>query len=57
MYLGIPEVAAMFKELESKCTQADSHFVLAADFAELMEIIERSWLQAKIEMDCLKKAV
>ena len=57
MYLGIPDVAAMFKDMESKCTQVENHFVLAAEFAELMQIIERSYLHAKNEMEFLKKAV
>ena len=57
MYLGIPGVAAMFKDLESKCSQVDSHFALATDFAELMQTVERSCLQAKNEMEYLRKAV
>ena len=57
MYLGIPEVAEMFKNLESKCSRVDNHFALSADFAELMETMERSCLEAKQEMECLKQAV
>jgi hypothetical protein len=57
MYLGIPEVATMFKDLEKKCAQVDSHFALAVEFADLMQTIERSCLQARNEMEYLKKAV
>lgn len=57
MYLGIPQVAAMFKDLELKCTQQDNHFSLSTDFAELMEAVEGSWLQATNEMEYFRKAV
>jgi predicted SnoaL-like aldol condensation-catalyzing enzyme len=56
MYLGVPEVAAMFKSLEAKCSEVDNHFALSADFADLMQTMERSCLQAKNEMEYLKKA-
>lgn len=57
MYLGIPEVAVMFKNLESRCTEEDNHFALSPDFAELMQDVERSRVQVQIEMKYLKKAV
>ncbi len=57
MYLGIPEVADMFKALETKCTQVDNQYALANDFAELMQTIERSCSEAQHEMEYLRKAV
>ena len=44
MYLGLPEVAGIFNNLELKCSRGDNHFSLAKDFAELMETIEGCWL-------------
>ena len=57
MYLGIPAMAAKFKDLEQKCSQADTHFSIAADFTELMQAVEKSWVQATIEMESFRKAV
>jgi hypothetical protein len=57
MYLGIPQVAAMFKNLELKCSQLDNHFSLSKDFSELMQAVEGSWLQATNEMEHFRKAV
>lgn len=57
MYLGIPEVADMFKNLELKCSGNDNHFSLSNDFKELMQAVEASWLQATSEMENLRKAV
>jgi HPt (histidine-containing phosphotransfer) domain-containing protein len=57
MYLGLPEVATQFKSLELKCSQAENHYSLSKDFAELMQTVEISWHQAKNEMDYIKNAV
>ena len=57
MYLGLPDVALMFKTLEQKCTQVVAHFSLSKEFAELMQTVEGSWLETKNEMQFLKKAV
>ena len=57
MYLGIPQVANMFKSLELKCAQHDNHFSLSNEFAELMQAVEGSWLQATHEMEYFRKAV
>jgi hypothetical protein len=57
MYLGLPEVAAKFKNLELKCFQAESHFSLSNDFAELMDTVEIGWQHAKNELDNIKNAV
>lgn len=40
MYLGLPQVAGMFKELEHKCAQAGNHFTIAEDFSVLMQTME-----------------
>jgi hypothetical protein len=57
MYLGIPQVAAMFKDLELKCSGLDNHFALSKDFSELMQAVEESWQQAANEMEHFRKAV
>ncbi len=57
MYLGIPLVAGMFKDMELKCSLGGNHFSLSADFKRLMGAVEESWLQVADETDCLKKAV
>ncbi len=57
MYLGIPQVAGSFKNLELKCSEVDTHFSIATDFAELMQAVERSWVQATIEMESFREAV
>jgi hypothetical protein len=51
----MPEVADMFKALELKCSQGDNHFVLTADFAELMKAVESSWLQVSNELAYTRK--
>ncbi len=56
-YLGMPAVAEMFKELERKSTQADHHYVIAADFNELMQVVEQGYQQVLLEMECYKKAI
>ena len=57
MYLGIPSVAGMFKELEHKCSQADNYFLVADDFKNLMQLVEESWQQVVYEMEYFKRAV
>lgn len=57
MYLGMPQVAGKFKDLELKCFQVDNHFSIASDFDELMQAVEGGWLLAKNEMECFNKAV
>jgi HPt (histidine-containing phosphotransfer) domain-containing protein len=57
MYLGLPEVAALFKSLEQKCAQVDNHFSVSKDFEELVQILDGSWMKVKNEMEHLKKAV
>jgi hypothetical protein len=57
MYLGMPQVADMFKGLELKCSGIDNHFSLSNDFKELMQAVEAGWLQATNEMKNYKKAV
>ena len=57
MYLGLPDVAAQFKSMELKCSQAESHYSLSKDFAELMEFVEIGWQHAKNEMDYIKNEV
>jgi hypothetical protein len=56
MYLGLPEVAGIFNNLEIKCSQAESHFSLSKDFAELMQTVEGSWFHAKKELENLQSA-
>ena len=56
MYLGLPEVAGVFNNLEIKCARVDNHFSLARDFAELMQTVEGSWFHAKKEMENLQAA-
>jgi len=57
MYLGLPEVAAMFKSLEQRCTEVDIHFALSKDFAELVKTVDGCWMRIRNEMEYLKKAV
>jgi hypothetical protein len=57
MYLGLPDVATAVKTLEKKCLESDNHFTLSKEFAELMEIVDGSWMTVKNEMEYLKKAV
>jgi hypothetical protein len=57
MYLGIPDVAAMFKGLEQKCAAANNQSSIAADFNELMQSVEECWLEIGNETACFKKAV
>jgi hypothetical protein len=57
IYLGMPHVAVMFNNLELKCFQTDNHFALSAEFSELMEAVEESWLQLINEMEYFRKAV
>lgn len=57
MYLGMPELADMFKKLERKCAEIGNHFIISADFTELLEAIESSFRQIKNEPVVLKKAV
>lgn len=57
MYLGLPEVASIFNNLELKCSRVDNHFSLSKDFTALMQSVEGSWLHAKKGMEYLQKAV
>jgi hypothetical protein len=57
MYIGLPEVAAMFKDMEQKCSHVETHFSLSKDFADLIHTIDGSWMRVKNEMEFLKKAV
>ena len=56
MYLGLPEVAGIFNNLELKCSRVENHFSLSKDFAELMQSVEGSWFHAKKEMENLQTA-
>jgi predicted transcriptional regulator len=57
MYLGLPDVAVRFKDLEKKCLQIDNHYSLSNEIDELMQMVDKSWLQIKDEMEYLRKAV
>jgi hypothetical protein len=57
MYLGMPDVATIFKGLEKKCTIVEFHFSLSKEFAELMQTMDECWVSVKDEMENLKKAV
>lgn len=57
MYLGLPQVAEMFKTLENKCIQAGNHFMVSEDFSALMKAIEISYQEVLKQADCFKKAV
>ncbi|MEI2737969.1 MAG: hypothetical protein V9F01_04220 [Chitinophagaceae bacterium] len=57
MYLGMPQLANMFNALEQKCAQVGNHFAISSDFAELMQLIENSYLQIANEVVYLKKAI
>lgn len=55
MYLGMPQVADMFKNLELKCSGIDNHFSVSKDFSELMQAVEKSWQEATNEMEHFRK--
>ena len=57
MYLGLPDVATAFKSLEKKCLESDNHFTLSKEFADLIKMVDGSWLMVKNEMECFKRAV
>ena len=57
MYLGMPQVADMFRKLEHTCTLAGNHFVISTDFAELMTAVDMSYQEVIRHTDRLKKAV
>lgn len=57
MYLGMPRMSEMFKNLEQKCAQAGNHFELSAEFAELIRMVEKSYGEAISQLSFLKKAV
>lgn len=43
MYIGLPAVSAMFKNLELKCLNTDNHCRLHADYTALMEAVGDAW--------------
>lgn len=57
MYLGLPQVADMFKKLEHKCLQAGNHFTIADDFSVLMQAMETSLEEILKASQRFKKAV
>jgi hypothetical protein len=57
MYLGIPSVTEMFKELELKCKQEGNVFSVSVDFKALMQAVDESWMEVVKEANCLRKAV
>lgn len=57
MYLGLPQVADMFRQLEHKCTEAGNHFVISADFIHLKNVMDHSYQEVIRFTDCLKKAI
>jgi hypothetical protein len=57
MYLGAPEVASMFKKLELQCGVSQSTNSISAQFNELLEMVEATWLQVIDNCKSYKKAV
>lgn len=57
MYLGLPQVAEMFRQLEHKCTESGNHFVISADFVQLKAIMDKSYQEVLHHTDYLKKAI
>lgn len=57
MYLGMPGMSDRFKNLEHKCAQEGNHFVLSAEFAELIELVQKSYNEVLSRTESLKKAV
>lgn len=57
MYLGLPQVAEMFKQLEHKCAHTGNHFVVAEEFSELLKAMEQSYFEILKAAECFKKAV
>lgn len=57
MYLGLPQVADMFRQLEHKCTEAGNHFIISAEFIQLKNAMDNSYREVIRYAGCLKKAI
>jgi len=57
MYLGLPQVADIFRQLEHKCAQAGNHFIIADEFSVLMQAMETSLDEILKATQQFKKAV
>jgi hypothetical protein len=57
MYLGAPEVASFFKNLEHQCGESQSTNAIKNQFSELLEMVEATWLQVIDNCKSYKKAV
>jgi hypothetical protein len=45
MYLGVPDVADAFKKLEQRCSTIRDHHSVSAEFFNLLQMVDDTWLQ------------
>jgi HPt (histidine-containing phosphotransfer) domain-containing protein len=45
MYIGLPGISAMFKNLEMQCLNAENPFRVHADYRELSEAVQEAWTE------------
>ncbi|MBM3416729.1 MAG: Hpt domain-containing protein [Bacteroidetes bacterium] len=57
MYLGLPQVADMFRQLEHKCREVGNHFAISADFMQLRNVMDISYQGVANRVNLLKEAV
>lgn len=56
-YLGFPDIAILFKNLERKSEGAVTYFEIVPDFNELMQAVETSYWQITSEASSYKQAI
>lgn len=57
MYIGLPDVAAMFKNLEKACVNAENNFQVYTDYTALQLAVEESYAAVSNETAVYSKAV
>ncbi|MGZ8558355.1 MAG: hypothetical protein ACXWWC_08485 [Chitinophagaceae bacterium] len=56
MYVGMPDVSSLFKQLELQCKSASEHHSMETDFSLLIEMIDESRRLVIAEMSHLESA-
>lgn len=57
MYLGLPRITEMFKNMEHKSAQSGNHFALSSDFSELIQVMDFTFQEVTCKAGLLKQAV
>lgn len=57
MYIGFPQVSAMFKSLENACVRAENNLQVSAEYTALMQAVRDSFESVSCEAACYSNAV